>query len=337
MSDRKRTMIILWKWEELIDSETLHDEVKIHKSKRDKIIRVCKKKGEGGRSLVSNLGKEVVENSDVFIFLHRGDGFNQEDVKSTLCGIKNTNTKKHLLKCFLFGEGRDFIYYKTQSEGLLGQVGYFFEQRKYPIYKKDDCGKIKLDVNGKKIIDRKEHVAIKEYIDNEEIEYEIKVSHFDRVWNYYKNEFVKKVSELMIDFNSAFVEIGDPEQNKNGYNYSEWSSKIDNNEYSKKKFLKIRMMSFLDLFDDGVLLHPNVESEEMVAFKKFEKDEETDYIFDDCTANFSQYGDSVNKKYNELKKLWLPTFNNIGNDNKFSLSYANDLLNRLLESLNAKK
>ncbi len=129
----------------------------------DKIIRLYLDKND----VTSPIIKQLVEKyhtqnqTSIFLFLHRGNGYTKDDVvqlKEQLVG--------KLQKCFLFEGGRDYIYYKTQNEGLL-----------------DDSGDFKVDrYRGIQVADDNLKIVYKKY--------------FDKVWKYYEHEFKRKFFEL---------------------------------------------------------------------------------------------------------------------------------------------
>lgn len=116
------------------------------------------------KSLVELYGDHDVE---LFVFLHRKDGFGDQEVKDILGNVKVSN-------CFLIGEGRDYIYYdRNRMQGLLGDHGRFIHNT------------ARVDKPEIKVADTKKKQVFQ--------------PHFDKVWNYYKFEFYTKILELKED------------------------------------------------------------------------------------------------------------------------------------------
>ena len=175
----KKIMIIIWRWKGLIkvnknyiekpknqsllnnikqNHPRIYDVWNVEPSQNTKIAKVIRASiinTEETQPLLKQLiDLEATDDCKIFLFLHRNNFYTQKDVKTLL-------QKYPLLdKCFLFGDGRDFIYYKTKNEGLL-----------------DGAGKFKIGI----------------VFPSEQI---IKQPHFDNVWQYYSLEFKQKLQDL---------------------------------------------------------------------------------------------------------------------------------------------
>lgn len=115
------------------------------------------------------------EPTELLIFLHRRDGFTNENVSYFLPKIKTG-------RCFLIGGGRDIIYYHDKrNQGLLGEDGYFFRKNAVPGYP------------SVRVADREKKIVYLRY--------------FEKVWAYYKHEFYTKVYELREDLLRHFYQL----------------------------------------------------------------------------------------------------------------------------------
>jgi hypothetical protein len=278
MQQLTRTMIILWKWKELSVQKPM-DVINIVKSSTDKIVRINRTKAKEGTLLVIKEAKKALGTGEVFIFLHRNDGYGSSDVNGL---IKNLQSDRngHLLKCFLFADGRDYIYFDTQDEGLLNQTGGFMND--------DEFFKTHLK-DGKEIIEYLDAVVVEE--NNETGKEEVKLEHFDRVWLYYRGEFHKKINELLVDFISEFVDLNNQPINCEQFDNAVWRKKFDACETAEKQYLNLRVKSFLG----------ELQPEDEETLKNFEIKEEVSFVFDDCWGNLGQHEkDNVRSAYTNL-------------------------------------
>jgi hypothetical protein len=133
------------------------------------VIRLRVAKGESGDSVdfIKDLARYFGDKgSQVFVFLHRGEGFTSAEVARIL--------KEPLAaRCFLFGGEADFIYFDSQNIGLLGGNGRFFYL---------PPGKKNVEIN---VADNPSRQVFQPY--------------FNKVWHYYKHEFYTKALELKED------------------------------------------------------------------------------------------------------------------------------------------
>lgn len=194
-------------------------------------------------------------NREIFVFLHRGEGFKVDDVTAVL-------KKTEAAKCFLFGGGRDYIYYATQSEGLLGENGKFFSQRTYT-------------ENGQK------YPAI--HVANDKKK-RIFQPHFDKVWEYYKHEFDIKTFELREDLLSFLLPIFEDRVPDNG----ELKTLLE-----KEYGLFLRVKNFIGL--------PRTKKEK-IAFKKLEESREKSYSFDDLKENLNRKNNGNLEVLNDIQQ-----------------------------------
>lgn len=144
------------------------------------------------------------EGAEIQVFLHRRDGFDKMAVRRLL----DENSKP---RYFLFGGGRDFIYYNTFNVGLLGDDEQFYSQ--IP--------------NGKQ-------PAIR--VADDENKYVFQ-PHFNKAWTHYEHEFETKIFELKEDLLSHFFLLYD----QFGKPYSNFLEHLEEN-----KPLLWRVKSFMD-------------------------------------------------------------------------------------------
>lgn len=305
-SEIKRTMLIVWRWEELNDEKPF-DVVNVVKSPNDKVVRILK----DDRPLIVEKVNQALVEGHTFIFLHRSHGFDNNSVSSLIKKLNTDKQRPHLLKCFLFGDGRDYLYYDTQDEGLLGHDGYFMYEPEYPLEDeaKNIVGYIEVDV------------MEKDEITNES---KLKLEHFDRVWDFYKGEFHKKINELMVDFVAAFVDLINSKNNNIKLAATEWRKRLSTTNDDERQFLDIRIKSFIE----------TISEEERSRLKAFEEREKYSFVFDDCKGNFSNH---PNTKVQRFYKQLFEKLSSIYEDeaaSKFSLNEIRTLFLNLLKEIN---
>jgi hypothetical protein len=91
-----------------------------------KVVATCIYKGEKTNQLLLEITEHLYNkyvNPKIYVFMHRGHHHTHEDVQDLL-----DKSEGKIEKCFLFSEGRDFIYYPTQKKGLLSDAGGFWRQ-----------------------------------------------------------------------------------------------------------------------------------------------------------------------------------------------------------------
>ncbi|MEM6806817.1 MAG: hypothetical protein AAF696_35780, partial [Bacteroidota bacterium] len=170
------------------------------------------------------------------------------------------------LKCFLFGEGNDFIYLAKNPRGLLGTKGSFSAR-----FQQDD----------------QEQVASNEVDAIADLEQKlIKKEHFDAVWKYYGSAFKAKILELREILLSELL----PAHYPNG---EDTPSNYERIRQPEQRVLFLRLLSFVGKLRKG----SDLEEE----LKKFEFIHKKSYLFDDCNAHFKGFNaEGQNKHYQEL-------------------------------------
>lgn len=207
--------------------------------------------------LFALLTKYVSPKNEVLLFLHRAHSYSDNDVKAIL-----SKFGKNKIKCFLFADGRDYLYYDTQKSGLLDDDGNFFIQR-------DE--------------DTDEYI---ETFDEELMV--VKQPYFDRVWSHYREEFQKKVFELKEEiFNCWFNLLLPDEPDQIAKNKLTDQLNEDSN-----RVLMFRINSFLGHYKINASKNENYGPTEQYNIKKelkrieqLERLEGKSYLFDDAIAN----------------------------------------------------
>jgi hypothetical protein len=273
MKDNPRIMIICWKWADfaackvdciLLSSKHLHKNLSKYKNEyfdeykvgyatpageatdiitQDLVIRIniendCGETLEVIGGLVEMYRKE---NAEVMVFLHRNDSFTQKEVEWVL---DHTTASK----CFLFGEGRDFIYYPISKKGLLGDNARFYYQM--PTEKEPEM----------KTADTARKVIFKFY--------------FDSVWLHYDAEFFTRIFELKEDLLAHFYSIY---ADHIAFGQKPWLAHLQGQE-----LLLLRLQSFIS---DDELSMTKAEQDELT---KHEKRLHKSYKFDDCKENLER-------------------------------------------------
>lgn len=212
--------------------------------------------------LYALLEKYAVNDNEVMVFLHRGDFYKEQDVDDLLSHFRD-----RVYNCYLFADGRDYIYHKTQKSGFL-----------------DDAGGFR---NG---IDRETGEGIQTFDTETQ---KVKQPYFDRVWEYYKIEFEIKVFQLKEELFDCWFPFLLP-------NYPEKISLkklIDTINTQNDRMLWLRLKSFANQFNqeinklNEVLDAEKIDSleEEKKALEKFEKKQKISYFFDDCINNLNHH------------------------------------------------
>ena len=259
----RRIMIIVWKWETLIDREPPEDIFYIKETNNDLIIRLNYRNSKASRKIILDYIKKQNKDDKVIVFLHRKQDYQLENVAYFFNKVNSSCRAKQSFKCFLFGWGSDFIYYLQDSVGLLGQFGDFMNAPEYYDYK--ESGKraaLVYDYNEK--LNR-----------NEIIPY-----YFNTVWNYYFYGFKRKIFELKEDFLIYCVEFFIRSRS-----ISEVATHIE-----KNRLLLNRIFNFIhkEDFDKKYIIETGQKAEKI-------------YLFGDELNNIEEvYGKKINRKYKEL-------------------------------------
>ena len=113
------------------------------------------------------------DGGEVMLFLHRYHGYYQDHLK-TLIHLPLDETHGQI-QCFLFGEGADEIYLTSNTRGLLGTSGTFTANM---IFEGQQVETSAIASNGRR---------------------ELKSSHFNYVWQTYRQALRRRIYELKED------------------------------------------------------------------------------------------------------------------------------------------
>lgn len=298
MVQQRKIMIIIWKWEQFYNKR-VNDQLMDEKNFQPVIRSIKKGKGKyyeeysvedsdytknalvvaasiyNGQKTRKFLYKLIDlythEDHKVLLFLHRGNHYFKHDVETIL------EDKALIDKCFLFADGRDFIYYTTKCRGMLDDKGGFRNGR--------------VDDKKVRVFDRSEKMILQPY--------------FDGVWNYYQMEFRQKIKGLYEDIFEVCSSFLIP-QNSDQFQQSVLIKKINDSPLC----LAIRIKSFLGVYDDIDPLGDYEEWEsaqdQLERLSNYEKTHGQSFIFDDCRANLEQHDDkqkkNISKLYEKLTK-----------------------------------
>ncbi|GJM34066.1 MAG: hypothetical protein DHS20C18_30670 [Saprospiraceae bacterium] len=263
MTNRNRVMLIVWWWkygglEEAWDEWTVAGYPEGHK-----LIRMDEPRSAAGTALIRSCVEDHLENSDVFIFLHRNHGYNQQAIEEILSGLSDHQRHISQLKCFLFGEGNDDLYIAKQPRALLGTKGTFRANMHLPNHHGN-------------LIDAVANPAT----------HQLKREHFDFVWKVYSHAFKAKVFELKEDLLTAFVDFSNMDLIPSGelYRYI---------RLPENRLLFLRLLSFTGRMRKGSDLE-----RELIQWESREK---RSLFFDDFSTNLkTTYGELEGRIYKNL-------------------------------------
>lgn len=245
----------------------------------DILVRVSIYNSEKGIKIIEKIIDKYNDGwSDLYLMLHRGEHFDHDDVKLLLDGIEPLD------KVFLFAYGRDFIYYNLETrDGLLDDVGYFYVDIDTGYEVADDMYRI------------------------------VKAKPFAKVWNYYRIEFKRKLSQLEgVLFKEAMALFINSEQEN-----------IPRDEFIRefsrdpigKECVYIRIKSLLGFYDD--IRNLDIDASEkaeknLEILAKYEQVEQTSLIFDDARENLAHSENEdeeiIKLKFEALTDVLRPIF-----------------------------
>jgi len=284
--DNTKIMIINWRWGDL---EALHTEDSIQYKELEQLpieqlegryykeypvepSELCKNAKvvttaiyNEDKTLSKPLFHKIIdhhtnEGSQVMVFLHRTNHYEEEDVEELLNDFDG-----RVSKCFLFADGRDYLYYKTQKSGFLDDAGGFMNQR-----------------------DRDTEIRVKTF----DQEKGVLQPYFDRVWTYYEGEFESKIFQLKEEIFDQWLPILMPRQPQQIE-----QEKLLEALKGAKHLLYLRVKSFLGFYDELYAKREgkpdNALQNELDKIRDLEKQRKVSYIFDDARQNLrydSKYG-----------------------------------------------
>lgn len=262
----KRIMIIVWTWK-YDGLEAPYDEWSLNSKKYagDKVIRVDAPWSPQAQKSIQELVKKNISEGHIYLFLHRNHGYNYKIIDQILSLLKVLPDATQKLRCFLFGEGNDYIYIAKQPRGLLGTKGTFSA-----IMPTNNNSKSKQLISAVADYDRKV----------------LKKEHFDNTWKYYTNTFKAKIFELKEDLFANLLTFHQAAQ-------TESQTLYNHIKQQENRLLFLRLLSFTGKVRKG--------SDLELALKKYENDRKKSYLFDDCHVNLKIiYGEEESALYKQL-------------------------------------
>lgn len=291
-SSQQQIIIVLWKWDNLtkINANALseadfeahiadiekgkglyYEELAVEESpicKNPLLVRVniYNDNNQTQRLFLAVLQLYIRPVNEVMLFLHRANFYGEKEVGEFRKMFSDAS-----LKCFLFSEARDFIYYSTKNAGFLNETGGFYAQRE------PSSGEFirTFDRDSKKV----------------------KQPYFDRVWQYYRDEFQSKVFMLKQELFDAWFPLMLPNQPE----IIAKSLLIARLNEQKERALIERVNSFLGLYiqeEADSKAHDDAQLDQQYAIKtalnkiaQLERNEGKSYLFDDAVANFQYDSD----------------------------------------------
>lgn len=309
-------MIILWKWHELEDDKCDHDIVKVAKSEDDKIIRINIRDVNKIIQLIIEFAS--IQKGDVFIFLHRNHDLDESHVEEIL-KLLHPYLRKRRIKCFLFSNARDFIYYQTGKEGLLDSIGLFANG--YFKFEDEDGNEYE------------EKISVLEYDENGQ-RLGVKYQHFNRTWNYYYNEFYDKIKTLGVDLMTR-ITLNEAINQK--LTTKEWNTYLSKFIADDNRLVWYRLKSLLGYY--AFSENTNKENKlllgkELDNLKDYEEQTEISFSFDDVKVNLEKhYRKTVQVAYGKLCKKLVPIIENNENATIISIEEIRDVFGKLLKTL----
>lgn len=293
----KRIMIIVWAWKSgglnaPFDEWTLNSK----KYAGDKIIRVDASWSEQTQQHIQELVKKNLSDAVIYLFLHRSHGYNYKIIDLILNNLKDLPEATKKLRCFLFGEGNDYLYIAKHHRGLLGTRGTF--SARMPIKNK---------ANASQLI-----TAVADY--EQKV---LKKEHFDNTWKFYTNTFKAKIFELKEDLFANLLTFHQQSSQEPRALYH-FIKKQENH------LLFLRLLSFTGKV--------RKDSDLELALKKYETDRKKSYLFDDCHVNLKIiYGEEESKLYKQLVSAINQGL--LGQDDSADLIQLRNRFDRLLAAL----
>ncbi len=177
----KRTMIIVWKWEDL-DQEPIEMDpgFPVRGTKKDKIVRLNAPKSEKAIEYLLSLIAQIATQSAVLVFLHKEHGYNEEDAKRLQRPAPET------VKFILFGGGDDYIYFAPHEAGLLDDFGGFMDEPEFEF--------TRTRPDGRKYSTLGEATVLVE--NSQSGRQEVNPYYFNKVWEYYDQDFLRTIYHL---------------------------------------------------------------------------------------------------------------------------------------------
>lgn len=288
MDKARRIIIVVWKW--VPEMLTKGNVWRVEGSPNDFMYCVTQGSDVKYTDVIQGIMDEHnAEKCQVCVFLHRAASFNPDRVKTLLIQLKNTGD----IKCFLFGAGDGYIYFKHER-GILGKGG-----------------KIKQEVRA-----------------NLEIQ-ELKKKYFNDVWQHYDSLFKRKVFE----FREALIGIFlyPKFKREDTITGSELFGYIKENRLIHTRFNSFTG-SLTDDINDKIY-RKRKKAVYLSDLKQFECDEGRYFDFNPILMHLDFYEAVGTKEKYELVKEKLLNFMNTGKEKTINAYDYLDEVNTLLQDL----
>ena len=129
----KRTIIIVWKWEDLEDHPNVDLGFEVLGRPDDSLVRINQTNTPATRKMLEELITSKSKEGDVLVLLHRDHQFGQTDVERLNRFARGLGINQ-MVRCYLFGEGADPIYYSYSEKGLLDDFGWFMNEPEFTFF-----------------------------------------------------------------------------------------------------------------------------------------------------------------------------------------------------------
>ena len=100
MSNNKRVMIIVWWWSYGGLGEDSDKWLVSDTSAEDCVVRIDQRFSPNAKSIIASNAVKHLEDSEVFIFLHRNHGYNGQAIEDILAEIKKHHPDASNVRCF---------------------------------------------------------------------------------------------------------------------------------------------------------------------------------------------------------------------------------------------
>jgi len=126
----KRTIIIVWKWEDLEGHPKMDLDFKVLGRPGDSIVRINQINDPSTIGVLKELMTAKSQEGDVLVLLHRDHQFGQTEVE-LLNQYGQGLRRSSVIRIYLFGEGAGPIYFSYNEKGLLDDFGWFMDEPEF--------------------------------------------------------------------------------------------------------------------------------------------------------------------------------------------------------------
>ena len=197
--EQKKTMIIVWKWEDIEDSG-LDLNFPVFRRSLDRIIRINQiNSTSNSLTLKSTINECINDGHKVLVFLHRDHHYEKSDVWNIYHSFKEVSNSGRL-RVELFGGGEGILYFSYQQKGLLDDFGWFMDEPEFSFQYKDADGRVTEEIGKASVVTK----------NTDTDEWAVLPYFFDLVWNHYWFDYKAKLiglkQDLLLNFQSVLFE-----------------------------------------------------------------------------------------------------------------------------------